>query len=585
MEVEDIIIKKHEGDTEQLRFIFSDHKKIIVTAPAGCGKTTAMISKIARELSSKNISSNKKILAMTFSVNAAMKIKDSLKELMPKLTENVEQYLSKVDVANYHNFALRILFKYGYILNSEFIHLSEFEIVNENSDKINRFITSEDDIKLKEVNKAVKNSDKDKLKELWNDYWNILNRKLVPNQIITYNGILISAIQLLRNEEISFFYKQYYQMIIIDEFQDTNLLGYFLIKKLIGNNIVIFLGDDDQKIYGFLGALNNIFNLIVDNYPIIEIKFHNNYRFKNNERMKALDLFIRDYVENFQASELKASVLLKQLENDEEENAFIIQGIERIMTIENNKVAVLVRSGWQANSIIKQLDKKNISYFNALFGESDLECILFYEIALEEFHHIALGKASKKDLKKCLSAIYERRHQIYEQNNRKYIFDSMYKLLEILFTESRKIEGTLKEKYEYIDFVLENKGLKHMMEYIDDRIVLTTIHAAKGLEWDYVIIPKLNGFVFPTSYVCKPCQQIGSCEKGANYCKFTYGQAMEKIFNEALCIFYVAITRAKKEVFLTTNTGRNNKGYYKTTSCLLHLDGLDLEDFEWKNII
>ena len=52
MQIEDIIEAKHAGDVEQLRFVFSDDKKIIVTAPAGCGKTTAMVSKIAWELSS-----------------------------------------------------------------------------------------------------------------------------------------------------------------------------------------------------------------------------------------------------------------------------------------------------------------------------------------------------------------------------------------------------------------------------------------------------------------------------------------------------------------------------------------------------
>ena len=72
------------------------------------------------------------------------------------------------------------------------------------------------------------------------DYWEILNKKLISNHTITYNGILISAIKLLRKNQISSFYKKYYQMIIIDEFQDTNLLGYLLIKKLIGDNVVIF---------------------------------------------------------------------------------------------------------------------------------------------------------------------------------------------------------------------------------------------------------------------------------------------------------------------------------------------------------
>ena len=94
MTLEEIIRKKHSGDEEQLEFIFSDDKKIIVTAPAGCGKTTAMVSKIARELSVGHIPANKKVLAMTFSVNAAMKIKDSLKTLLPDLVVNIEQYIT-----------------------------------------------------------------------------------------------------------------------------------------------------------------------------------------------------------------------------------------------------------------------------------------------------------------------------------------------------------------------------------------------------------------------------------------------------------------------------------------------------------
>lgn len=95
MALEDIIREKHSGDDEQLNFIFSDDKNIIVTAPAGCGKTTAMVSKIARELSVGHIPSNKKVLAITFSVNAAMKIKDSLKTLLPDLVENPSQFYLK----------------------------------------------------------------------------------------------------------------------------------------------------------------------------------------------------------------------------------------------------------------------------------------------------------------------------------------------------------------------------------------------------------------------------------------------------------------------------------------------------------
>lgn len=585
MRVEDVIKEKHMGDVEQLSFIFSDDKKIIVTAPAGCGKTTAMVSKIARELSNGRISSNKKVLAMTFSVNAAMKIKDSLKELLPDLVENVQQCMAKVDVANYHNFAMRILFKHGYSLNPEFVHLSEFKIVNENSHSLDSFITNTDSDRLNMVSKAVKNSDKNRLLAALDDYWDVLNRKLITNHIITYNGILISAIKLLRKKQISSFYKQYYQMIIIDEFQDTNLLGYLLIRKLIGDNIVIFLGDDVQKIYGFLGAINGIFNLIIESYPAIEIKFCNNYRFRENERMKVLDLLIRDYAENFQSSSLKASVLLKHLSNDAEEDEFIVQGVERIVLNRDNKVAVLVRAGWQGVSIAELLDQKGIPYFNALFRETDPEYLSFYNVALEEFHNVTSGKAVQRDLQRCLSAVEARKTEIYQKADKKYIFDSMYKLLEILFIESRKVDGTSKDKYEYIDFTLENKGLKHMMEFIDEQVVLTTIHSAKGLEWEYVIIPKLNGFAFPSSHMCGPCQEAGSCNRGFDYCEFTYGEIMEKAFKEEISILYVAITRAKKDVFLTVNTGLNRWNHVKTTSCLLNLEGLALVDYEWENVI
>ena len=52
----------------------------------------------------------------------------------------------------------------------------------------------------------------------------------------------------------------------------------------------------------------------------------------------------------------------------------------------------------------------------------------------------------------------------------------------------RSGKGHQKIDTKNIDFILGSKGLKHMMEYIEEKVVLTTIHASKGLEWEYVII-------------------------------------------------------------------------------------------------
>lgn len=85
--------------------------------------------------------------------------------------------------------------------------------------------------------------------------------------------------------------------------------------------------------------------------------------------------------------------------------------------------------------------------------------------------------------------------------------------------------------------------------------------------------------------MCRPCKEANSCNEGFDYCKFTYDRSLKKAFKEELSILYVGITRAKKNVFFTVNTGANKWKYSKTTSCLLNLEGLTLEDYEWGNVI
>lgn len=72
--------------------------------------------------------------------------------------------------------------------------------------------------------------------------------------------------------------------------------------------------------------------------------------------------------------------------------------------------------------------------------------------------------------------------------------------------------------------------------------------------------------------------------KDFDYCKFTYAQSL-KAFKEELSILYVGITRAKKNVFFTVNTGANKWNHSKPMSCQANLEGLILEDYEWENAI
>lgn len=584
MTLEDRLKEFHSGDEEQLSFIFSDKPRLIVNAPAGCGKTTAMVSKIARELSLGNIESNKKVLAMSFSVNASIRIKSDVKELLPSLVDNSKLLLKKLDIANYHNFAMRLLYKYGFLLNEEFINLSEFRIISDSIVIKENLISSSDNYIIEELTKIVTSFDFSQIESVMDQYWETINNTLINKKIITYNGILIAAKKLLSNDNIKKFYTNYYSMIIIDEFQDTNILSYYFIKSLIDNNKVVFLGDGIQRIYGFLGALDDVFQRVETDYSPQIISFKNNYRY-NNTSIKELDHLIRAYVDQYIDPKLESSILIKKLQSDTEEVNFISEGIKNI--IESNcNVAILLRAGWQGGIIAEKLKDESIHFFNGLYSEDDCEFIDFYNVAIEEFYNNVSGNAVQSSLKKCLQAIKNREHEIYTNDQKKYIFDSLYKLLEKLFEVSKNWEGTTKERYKNIEFSLNNNGLKHMIEYLDEKVVLTTIHSAKGLEWDYVILPQMNKSVFPSwKHMCKKCHNLNSFKLDNDSCTSLLLPEMKTLFREELSVLYVALTRAKKNVFFTVNTGINTHGYPKKENCFINLPGINQLDFAWNDYV
>jgi DNA helicase-2/ATP-dependent DNA helicase PcrA len=147
----------HSEDKEQIGFVLSDKKRIIVTAPAGCGKTRTMISKIAYELSTNKTMNLKKILALTFSVNAATKIKEDTIKLLPELLCNKDVDISrKLDVSNYHSFATILLRKHGFLLNEHFKEIQYFIILSESSSLLKEYLTPEEINVLLEYDNCLK---------------------------------------------------------------------------------------------------------------------------------------------------------------------------------------------------------------------------------------------------------------------------------------------------------------------------------------------------------------------------------------------------------------------------------------------
>ncbi|WP_182201037.1 UvrD-helicase domain-containing protein [Paraliobacillus salinarum] len=564
----------HGNDQEQLNFILSDENKIIVTAPAGCGKTKAMISKVAHEIITNEYLNNKRILALTFSVNSAAKIREDIKETLPTLLDRTNYEVDdKLDVSNYHGFANRILRKHGYILHENFKNINDFIRASDFNGGLRNNLVSEEIRILEDFDESIKKMDFKAADRLQGSYIDIILTKLVPRNIITYNGILLLAIQILDKKTISDFYKLYYQMVIIDEFQDTNYLALQFLKRIVKTNKVILMGDDIQKIYGFLGAVPNIFKKMETEYNMFPMEFKTNYRFKDNKNMKQLDSYIRGIFKNYNninTYSKTANINFKLFKTDNKEATFLYKDILKYVKLDN-KVAILFRAKYLANDLINIFEKNKLTYFNGLFDDSDPEYIKFHKEALEIFiNESGVRKSISRTVITNVKGKLNSKKQTITDNET--MFNSLMRLLDALLETTKTKNISTEEKYEAIIFTLNNNSLKRLMNEINEKVTLTTIHSSKGLEWDYVYLPHMTSFSFPTSRsLCTLCSRNNGRSVYEKHCKFDFVPGLEKPFFEELSVLYVALTRGKKDVFLTANIGPNQHGYNKKVNCFLTL--------------
>ena len=127
--------------------------------------------------------------------------------------------------------------------------------------------------------------------------------------------------------------------------------------------------------------------------------------------------------------------------------------------------------------------------------------------------------------------------------------------------------------------MLSNRSLKQNMEYLDSRIILSTVHGAKGLEWENVMLLGMKNYSCPSFDLCLNCGKIrvNNQECVLDLSSQFFDDQLRKKYIEELSVFYVAATRAKNFFCVTTNDQRVNsqgKVYSSNLSCFLSLLGL-----------
>lgn len=547
------ILEAHDGDIEQQEVIKTDKNRLIIEAPAGYGKTKTMISQIAYLIASSKLPNPKKILALTFSVNAAYKIR---KDIVSSVFEGLPPYFlkDKVFASNYHGFCRRVLSLYGYLIDERLKNIQNFVNIDDSDIQTLQNNIRELDFKtakfLTDFNDDVKKINIEFIKENFKKYNNTVKEYLLNNNFITFNSILTLTIELFQSRpDTKAFYQRLYPIIIVDEFQDTNILSWCLLKILVSDRTKLYLyGDSLQRIYGFIGAIPDLLEKSQKKFKADKIELRNNYRFKNNQEMLILDKNIREIAKDINSNpKQKASLTFYLTKNQDEEAELICNLCRKILDMSNDKrIAILVRQrGKNIDRIIEEFKNKKIDFFYALFSDEDKEYVEFHKIVLKNFLNLLKTKKMRKNLLKDL--IEDLIQQEKQKSNNDEIKKALIELFEtywnkVLFGEYNFLET--EEKIEFIRDTLENNSLKQYLGYTKHRILITTVHGAKGLEWDYVILPDMEQYSFPNySGLCSHCRYQQNCEVEWD------NMICNEFYNE-LSVFYVAITRAKKKKYL-----------------------------------
>lgn len=569
----------HRKDKRQLQVVFSKSNRLLVEAPAGYGKTRTMVSRIAYLLAAGKIPFPKKVLAMTFSVNAAYKIRKDVVQEVPQLLIDDYRHINvrdKIVVTNYHGFARGVLRKHGRYFDASLNQFDELTVFDELQPKEMERLLPElgaaDQKRLTEFSMAVRAKDIISVKAGLDEYCQTLCRSVTTAGSISYNGILALVIQLFsKRPDIRDFYQAFYTTLIVDEFQDSNWLSLGLVTNLVGpNTSVVLLGDPLQRIYGFIGAVPNALHKAEKKFGLEKIQLDKNYRFASNPEMLALDANLRANAEIPNSPSIIREAFLDVTvtdQQDDEASEIARRAVELVETYSGSQVAILFKQrGQNLDVILKRLTDAGVDFFYGLFTEDDLSYARFHINCLGTYLDLiaATGRLSRALVEAHLKQVRE-----FYVTNTEATVASCLLLLESfwsrLWIDSKHLSE--EEKRDFVVDVFQSNGLKQWIEFLGIPIILSTVHAAKGLEWDFVIVPDMEQDAFPGyRSLCEKCRNRTNC-------KLLVTASNEENYLEELSVFYVAVTRAKKQVYFTASRTSAN-GWAKNLSCFIGLKGL-----------
>ena len=564
----------------------------LVLAVPGAGKTTMLLERINNL--SKSIPQNK-ILTLTFSRTQAIDMKNRFGS-------------DDTNIMTIHAFCYLIIRNYLKKFHRELRLLESTDAYNKydlvrriyqdiNDKKVSRedvltFFTETSYMKNAMLDESylqkVRIKNIEKVYEVYEDF-----KK--SNNYIDFDDMQTIALRLLdENPRLLKSIQNKYQYFQLDEGQDTSLLQFEILNRIVSlNNNLMVVADDDQSIYSFRAANPDYLLNFKDYYPGAEIFIMNeNHRSSKNIARLAGE-FIKDnnfrYKKNLISKKEEGErVLIKTLKDAYDQYDFIKKNLDfsksNSILFRNNISAINLVTFLLEDGIDFAINDDFLDFFKSQIIDDFFDIIKFSDDfsnveAFENIYYKIRTFLKKTEVEKLRTKpinqdIFDFFYKILDYDRKNSLYDIEKKLIHIRkLPLSRKISYIYKylgyKEYSSLkankfaeevineDLFVESlvnftKDINSMVEF-DDKIlklkkkirlmpqsnlVLQTIHRSKGLEYDSVFIVDMNKNEFPI---------------------IDYEQNPEKSLEEERRVFYVGMTRAKEKLFILSTKKRNSK--------------------------
>jgi len=596
---------------QQKKAVESTNGSLLVLAGAGSGKTRVLTFRILHILFNK-LATPSQILAVTFTNKAANEMKTRIAELINLPIDRMwigtfHSLALRILRQHYEEVGLK---KNFLIIDTDdqlklVKNICTVEKIDTKEVSAKYYLNTIDSFKNKGIShKSVKENKYRKNDIEIRKIYTIYQNELLRLNLVDFGDIILHCINIFqKNKIILTKYQSFFKFIHVDEYQDINPIQQAWIKFLYeGNKNICCVGDDDQSIYSWRGAdVSNLLGFEKNFTKTNIIRLEQNYRSTKNILSCASTLISKNKgrfgKDLWSTNEDGEKITINGFWETKEEAVFVSDKIESL--IKNKKklseISILFRVAAHTRSFEERLINLGLPYkiIGGLrfYERKEIKDIIAYlrlinnlsdDLAFERIVNIPKRGIGKSTLSKISaharinnSSMFESTKQIIFKTNSKakselykfidnvlnwqkikknfdhieltktIIEDSGY--LEYLKNEEKNSSNPenlsrIDNINEFIESLKEFENLDGFLEHISlvmenisntssDTITLMTMHAAKGLEFDYIFLAGWEEGVFPSQR---------SIEEAGN-----------KGLEEERRLAYVALTRARKKIYIT----------------------------------